>query len=510
MSFVTEFETRVQAAYPVLYITAREDWRCVKEVEKIAKKMKISTGAPVVFLGWTASTGKPSDPLELMRALERANGTVACLVNFHFYLNDPVMIQVVKDVTQSAKMRETTVVFVSNKTQVPDELKSDLSFMEFELPDRALLAERLAFIRDSNEITDKLDQAAITEAALGMTTWEAENAMALSLVEAGTIDPKIIAREKAKAVSKGGILEFYEPISGGMGSVGGLGNLKEWLVRRKRAFSDEAKAFGLPSPKGILLVGPPGTGKSLTAKAVSQEWGIPLVRLDMGKLFRGIVGSSEQAAREATSMAEAIAPTVMWIDEIEKGVAGMGSSGATDSGVTARVMGTFLSWMQDRQRPVFIVATANNVSNLPPEMLRAGRWDEVFYVDLPGEGERLDILKIHIQVRKRDPDLYDLKHIAGITSLFSGAELEAVVVKGLFRAFSLGRELENEDLSVAVLETVPLAVTRREDIAALREWAQSRAIPASKSPPPEMNVEVRKVRRFVMTVGEEGEPRTEE
>ena len=226
----------------------------------------------------------------------------------------------------------------------------------------------------------------------------------------------------------------------------------------------------------------------------------------MGKVFQGLVGASESRMREAIATMEAVAPVVCWVDEIEKGMAGAGGSGSTDSGVTARVFGTFISWMQDRKRPVFLVATANNVMNMPPELLRAGRWDEVFYVDLPGELERQEILRIHVARRKRDPDKFDLKHIAGVTNLFSGAELEAVVTKGLFRAFSEGRDLSTDDMVIAEEETVPLAVTRREDISAMREWAKTRAVPASRSEPPEIVVTEGKRRVFRMEVSEQDQP----
>ena len=519
MSFAEDIKTRIKAGYPCLYVTAREDFRCSEEIRATASGLKLG-GQAIGFKLWTVTsgfydqdsagrmrpTGVAKDPLEALEKASSMDNTVVVFVNMHRSLDDPMVIQTVKDMVQKLKAVGSMAVFVSNVMKVPDELKDDLSFLDFDLPDKRLLAERLDYITAETPGLPSVDRDVASESMLGMTTWEAENALALSVVMKGRIDPEFLAQEKARAVAKTGILEFYEPIKGGMSQVGGLENLKGWLSRRRRAFTQEARDFGLPEPKGVLLVGVPGCGKSLTAKAVSYEWKLPLVRFDMGKVFQGLVGASESRMREAIATMEAVAPVVCWVDEIEKGMAGAGGSGSTDSGVTARVFGTFISWMQDRKRPVFLVATANNVMNMPPELLRAGRWDEVFYVDLPGELERQEILRIHVARRKRDPDKFDLKHIAGVTNLFSGAELEAVVTKGLFRAFSEGRDLSTDDMVIAEEETVPLAVTRREDISAMREWAKTRAVPASRSEPPEIVVTEGKRRVFRMEVSEQDQP----
>lgn len=490
MNFAEDLAQRVRASYPALYIVAREDWRCAKEVERVAKELGVPFHQWTVTKGWDNNSGT-TDPLAAIKAVVQREG-VYCLINFHRYLDDPEMIQTVKDTVQVGKLVGQTLCFVSNVYKLPDELMDDVSRLEFGLPDRDLLSERIDFILDSDNVRgvvptpDNGQRDKLVEAALGMTTWEAENAFAISILRKGRLDPKIVSEEKAKVVSKGGVLEFYEP-QVGMADVGGLDNLKAWLTQRKDAFSKEAREFGLPEPRGILLVGIPGCGKSLAAKAISSEWGIPLLRFDVGRLFQGLVGASEENTRRAIQTAEAVAPAVLWIDEIEKSMAGMGGSGSTDSGVTARVFGNILSWMQERKRPVFVVATANQVQNLPPELLRAGRFDEVFAIDLPSDKEREEILSIHLKKRRRDPASFNLRHIAKEAMQFSGAELEAVVVKGLFNAFAQRRELEDGDLMYAITATVPLAVTRREEIDILRQWTKTRAIPASSAVPPEVS-----------------------
>jgi SpoVK/Ycf46/Vps4 family AAA+-type ATPase len=249
-----------------------------------------------------------------------------------------------------------------------------------------------------------------------------------------------------------------------------------------------AKEFGLETPKGILLLGIPGTGKSLTAKAIGSEWQFPLLRLDMGKIYGGIVGESEQNIRGALSIAEAIAPSILWVDEIEKGMSGISSSGSTDGGTTARVLGTFLTWMQEKKKPVFVVATANNISQLPPELLRKGRVDEIFFVDLPTKEERKEILKIHIKNRHRDPDIFELEELSEISIGFSGAELEEAVKEAMFQAYDKAEELNSYHIKEAIEKTFPLAKTMNEVIEDMRKWAESRAVPASDNKPEKLEL----------------------
>jgi SpoVK/Ycf46/Vps4 family AAA+-type ATPase len=327
--------------------------------------------------------------------------------------------------------------------------------------------------------------AEIVRALSGLSTTEAENACALSLVEEGLLDPAIIYREKISGVKKTGLLEIAEPDPRGLDSVGGLDAMKTWIMKRKRALTPDAVAYGLPAPKGVLIVGVPGTGKSLSAKAIGTALGVPTLRLDIGALFNSLVGESESRTRSALNLAEALAPCVVWVDEVDKGLAGASGSGAGDSGVTKRVFGTIITWMQERKRPVFLVATANDVTNLPPEFLR--RWDEIFAVDLPNEEERAAIFQIHLLKRGRErlagmfaPLNQNASLTITATNDFTGSEIEKVIEAAMFDAFDDGgREFTIKDIIVAAGRTTPLAVTAKEKVDAIRDWAKTRATWAS-------------------------------
>ena len=323
---------------------------------------------------------------------------------------------------------------------------------------------------------------ALVRAAQGLTLTEAENAFAKGIVNDGVLngsDISLVLKEKQQLIRKSGNLEFY-PSDLKLSEVGGLQNLKHWLLLRGKAFSSQATGFGLPSPKGVLLLGAPGCGKSLTAKAIANSWQMPLLRLDFGKIFSGLVGSSEENMRRALKVAEGISPAVLWIDEIEKGLAG-GTSGTSDGGTGARVFGTFLTWMQEKTSTVFVVATANRIDALPPELLRRGRFDEIFFMDLPTPGSRAEILQIHLKKRNRPIEKFDINQLVSATESFSGAELEHVIVEGLFAAYHENRELETRDILNAIKSTIPLSVTYAEELKRIREWSKTRARPADTS-----------------------------
>jgi SpoVK/Ycf46/Vps4 family AAA+-type ATPase len=316
---------------------------------------------------------------------------------------------------------------------------------------------------------------------LGLTLGEAENVFAKIIVKDERLsgeDVNEVFAEKQQIIRKSGLLEYYAT-NESFANVGGMAVLKEWLNKRAIAFTSEARAFGLPAPKGILMLGVQGCGKSLCAKAVSNLWQLPLLRFDMGRMFGSLVGSSEENVRRAIAVAESVAPAILWVDEIDKAFAGSQGSGATDGGTTARVFGTFLTWLSEKTAPVFVVATANDISQLPPELLRKGRLDEIFFVDLPSRDERLEIFRIHVTRRGRDAAKFNLDVLTGASGEFSGAEIEEAINSALYDAFYAKQELTTEHVLGALAETVPLAKTMDEQINRLRSWAEGRARNAS-------------------------------
>ncbi|MDA0525431.1 AAA family ATPase [Methanococcoides alaskense] len=388
------------------------------------------------------------------------------------------------------QLNDRTLLLSQPIRYLPLELEKDVQVLELPLPGNSEIKQIMRSVRQRFGLheRDYQESSRLIEAALGLTTSEASLAFSMAAVENKRLtddEIPLIAAEKEQVIKKRGHLEFYQPDQG-LNDIGGLGRLKDWLERRERAFTEDARDFGLESPRGILLLGLPGTGKSLAAKAVSSAWQLPLLRLDMGRVFGGIVGQSEENIRAALSTAEALAPCVLWIDEIEKGMAGAQSSGSTDGGTTSRVLGTFLTWMQEKTKPVFVLATANNISQLPPELLRKGRVDEIFFVDLPDADDRKDIIRIHLRKRRRNSDHFtneELENLVDISRGFTGAELEEAVKEAMFRAFDYGRELTADDLEDAINDTTPLSHTMREVIQSTRQWAKGRAVPASDREP---------------------------
>lgn len=477
----------IRAGYSGLYILSAEEQRVEAEIKTIAAIMKFELFFWSAVNGLVnASTGAQNaalDPLEALQAIEeQKEKTITLLKDFHLFLEDPnpILLSKLKAVLALAKTQNKTLIILGCRLTLPPELERDITVIEFCLPDQEQLGRVLEGIIESAQLNPLAADAReqVINAAKGLTTIEAENTFALSVVEARTLDPAIIAREKSQAVKKGGLLELVDrrvPLE----SIGGLDLLKDWLIKRRRCFSERARQYGLPTPSGLLIIGIAGTGKSQTAKATAEVLKAPLLRLDAGKLFAGLVGQSEANLRAAIQTAEAIAPCVLWIDELEKSFAGAKSSGSTDGGTSARVLGSFLNWMQEKQSPVFVVATANDVSQLPPELLRKGRFDEIFFVDLPNEDEREAIWNIVIAEYNRDPKDFDIKQLAKATEGFTGAEIRATFFDALFAAFE--EEGEPTDLHIAQVLTdiVPLSKLMAEQISGLRKWAVGRARPAT-------------------------------
>jgi SpoVK/Ycf46/Vps4 family AAA+-type ATPase len=372
-------------------------------------------------------------------------------------------------------------------------MQKEITILDMPLPTLSEIKAKFdKMITQNTQIdTSGLDEEGkekLCKAAMGLTLQEAENAFALAMVNDGKVDVSdldIILSEKMQVIKKTGILEFINTDIK-ISDVGGLENLKSWLNKRNNSWSESAKKYCLPAPKGVLITGVPGCGKSLTAKAMSAAWQLPLLKLDFGKIFSGIVGSSEENMRKAIKTAEAVAPSILWVDEIEKSLSGLNSNG--DSGTSSRIFGTFLTWMQEKTAPVFVIATANNINSLPAELLRKGRFDEIFFVDLPTQREREEIFKLHLSKRLKDKDVAskieinsDLyKQLAQMTEGFVGAEIEQVVISALYEAFFNKRPLEFSDLANTIKNVVPLSVTQKEQILAIRQWANIRAVAATK------------------------------
>jgi len=499
--FVQELDVLVRARYPLVYLVTSEEQR----LEAILAELAEAHGK--TCLGWSIAKGfrrlggskagaAPEDakePLEALAAIEKlSEPSLVVLKDFHPFLQDPTVVRALRELAHALKSTFTTVILLSPTLVITPEIEKEVSVLDVPLPGYRdlfqLLKEIVGVVRQGNrakvELTkDDADQ--LIKAAQGLTLSEAENAFAKAIAHDGKLskdDVKLVLEEKRQVIRKSGLLEYY-PTDEKLANVGGLDALKTWLVRRGAAFSEAARRFGLPEPKGLLLLGVQGCGKSLTAKAIAAQWTLPLLRLDMGRIFSGLVGSSEENLRRAIRVAESVAPVVLWIDEIEKGLAGVHSSGNSDGGVTARVMGTLLTWLQEKTAPVFVVATANRIEQLPPELLRKGRFDEIFFIDLPALAERRDIFRIHVAKRGRDPAGYDLEALAARAEGFSGAEIEQGVVSALYDAFAEGKDLEPGHLERAVMDSLPLSVTMREDIERLRDWARTRTRAASVTPP---------------------------
>lgn len=502
----------LKARFPYLYMATWEEERAVSVIRSVVTDESLIKTPRKVFT-WSVTTGLSENgqkgkedtktPLKALEFIEKYDEpSIFILKDFHVYFGangrpgDNQLIRKVRDLLPLLKQSQSpkNVIFVSPSLVLPDDLQKDVTIIDFDLPSfseiKAVLDEMIFANQKSGRIVIDLkedEKERLVKAALGLTLHEAENAFARAMVEDGRLDVNdvdVIMEEKRQIIKKSGILEFIKSDLK-MEDVGGLENLKRWLKKRNKSWLDSAQKYGLPAPKGVLITGVPGCGKSLIAKSISAMWQLPLLRLDMGKIFSGIVGSSEENMRKAIQTVEAISPSILWIDEIEKGFSGLSSGG--DSGTSSRIFGTFLTWMQEKTKPVFVVATANNIHSLPAELLRKGRFDEIFFVDLPTMNERMDIFQVHIQKRLTDPDVIGefegtdevLEGLARLTEGFVGAEVEQVVISALFEAFSEDRSIEFGDFDKAIRNTVPLSVTQAEQIHAIRAWANVRAVAAT-------------------------------
>ena len=501
MTASEEIEILIRARYPILYIVSAEELRVQSAVLEIAQRRQkrvfewsVTTG--IVPAGTSIQLPKPRaaptrDPLlALDQVIDQVEPAIFILKDFHPFLGkgNHAVVRKLKEIAQHLKNSHKTVVLLSPVLELPTELEKEVTLVSFPLPTKEELSEMLErIIREVRQVApvridlDAAGRERLLQAALGLTMGEAENVFAKILVADQALNASHVHEvfsEKQQIVRKSGLLEYY-PASESLEQVGGLSVLKSWLQKRTVAFTEEARAFGLPAPKGILLLGVQGCGKSLCAKAVSSLWQLPLLRFDMGRMFGSFVGSSEENIRRAISVAESVAPAILWVDEIDKAFAGSQSSGMSDAGTTARVFGTFLTWLSEKTAPVFVVTTANDISHLPPELLRKGRLDEIFFVDLPTTREREQIFSIHLERRGRRTADFPLSALAEGSENFSGAEIEQAIISALYDAFAAQRELVAKDILQSLRQTVPLATTMDEQIDRLRRWADGRARNAS-------------------------------
>lgn len=494
-----EIEVLIRARYPVIYVVTWEESRLEDAIAEIAAKrekrvLTWSTCRGVVAHGVSPQSRqsideKTRDPVNALDlVMEYVDPAVFVFKDFHPFFSDPAVARKVREVALYLKNSYKTLILVSPTLRLPMELEKEVCVVDFGLPGPEEIGELLdRTIEEMNKnagLNIKLagpQKGAIVNAALGLTINEAENVFAKTLVQTGGLSEKdisIILSEKEQIIRKSGMLEYYRATEA-FDNVGGMAQLKDWLRKRSSAFTAEARKFGLPAPKGVLLIGVQGCGKSLCAKALASQWRVPLLRLDLGRVFSSLVGSSEENVRQAIQVAESVAPTILWVDEIEKAFSGTQSSSFSDAGTTSRVFGTFITWLQEKTSAVFVIATANNITQLPPELLRKGRFDDLFFVDLPDRDERAEIFRIHIAKRSRKPDDFDLKQLATASDGFSGAEIEEAVVAALFDVFDKGQELNTDAVLASINATVPLSRTMKEEIDGLREWARDRARPAS-------------------------------
>lgn len=484
MSFSDEFELLLRARYPLIYVPTREEERVEAAIAHSAKQQ----GNRGVYI-WDfvdGYQGNPTDagfgrrnPLQALEQVEKLPATVPAvfvLRDYHRFLDDVAVGRKLRNLARLLKSQPKNIVIISPQLTIPDDLSDVLTVLEFPLPSlpeiRAELEKLLAGLGQTGQPLDPKMIDDLVRSCQGLSMERIRRVLAKGIATHGSLQPEdveLILEEKRQSIRQTQILDFY-PATERISDIGGLDNLKDWLLRRGSAFSERARQYGLPHPRGLLLVGIQGTGKSLTAKAIAHHWHLPLLRLDVGRLFAGLVGESESRTRQMIQLAEALAPCVLWIDEIDKAFAGFDGRG--DAGTTSRVFGTFITWLSEKTSPVFVVATANNIQALPPEMLRRGRFDEIFFVGLPSQEERRAIFAVHLsRLRPHNLQSYDLDRLAYETPDFSGAEIEQILIEAMHLGFSQNRDFTTQDVLEAASQIIPLARTAQEQIQLLQDWA---------------------------------------
>jgi hypothetical protein len=496
-SFETVLEDLVRARAPLIVIKTSEEERALDAIEAVAKRLNwlciVFDAAdgfhPLACGAQTSPVAK--DPLSALDQVDKADGSNLSLyvfLDFHEFWGNVQVKRKLRNLAQRLKYTKTSLIVTCPAANLPEELMDEAEVVEFRLPGVPELSSVLAKLERTPGVqVDLTDQGRqqLVQAALGLTASQAQHAFGQAVISDGTVDEGAISsviRKKKRIIAESRTLQFYE-VTETMDHVGGLGCLKEWLHQRGEAFSQAARDFGLPFPKGLLLIGISGTGKSLAAKVIAHEWHMPLLHFNVGLVYGSLVGDSETNIHKALRLAETVAPCILWIDELEKALA----RGGRDGGTSERVFGAILTWMQEKTAPVFVVATANNISGLPPELLRKGRFDEIFFFDLPTLEERTEIFKIHLNKCGRKPEAFNLDDLAQASEGYVGSEIEQSVIEALYVAFHQSqRPLKTEDIVSALRRQVPLSVSQSEVIGQLRQWLQQgRARSASFQTPPQ-------------------------
>lgn len=491
-----ELSILIQAQYPLIYVVTSEEERAVEAVTKLDFNRKffvwsvtqglVERAAASEGVGRLSNTRTASPEMAIDEAIKCKDDAIFVFKDLHPFFGNAQVNRALRDAVAEFKSRRKSLVLISPVKDVPIELEKDVVVIDFALPNMAelnkVLTRQLDPIRSHGLSTEAREK--LLKAALGLTHDEAEKVYRKAQVTAGRLtetEVDIVLSEKQQLIRRDGILEYIEEDET-LDAVGGLAELKRWLTQRSNAFTERARQYGLPQPKGMMILGVPGCGKSLIAKTTSRLWGLPLLRLDMGRVYDGsMVGRSEANLRNALKTAESVSPAILFIDEIDKAFSGSSGSSDSDGGTSGRIFGSFLTWMQEKKSPVFVMATANRVERLPSEFLRKGRFDEIFFVDLPNPEERQEIFKVHLAKRRSDITRFNLSELANVCDGFSGAEIEQALVEAMYDAFSQDREFTQLDIIAAIKSTMPLSKTMNEQVTALRDWARQRARPAASS-----------------------------
>ena len=497
MKFNDELALFLKARYPIIYISTIEEDR----VEYVIRK-NIKTNLNRSIYTWDfvdGYTNNPNNegfgkrnPLQALELVERLNAETPALFllkDFNRFLTDLSISRKLRNISRTLKLQPKTIIIIASDLTIPKELQDLITVLEFQLPLEDEINQELnRLINSLNINVDSQLFESLTRACQGLSLERIRRVLSKIIATYKKIDNNsisVLLTEKKQIISQTEILEYYS-VTEKITNVGGLNNLKEWLKKRKTAFSIQAYNYGLPTPRGLLLIGIQGTGKSLAAKAIANEWQLPLLKLDVGKLFGGIVGESESRLRQMINVAETISPCILWIDEIDKAFTNIENKG--DSGTSNRILATFISWLSEKTRPVFVIATANSIEFLPLEIIRKGRFDEIFFLDLPNQSEREDIFKIHIQeFRANSWKSFDYSLLAKESELFSGAEIRQTIIEAMYHAFYEKREFTTEDICLALKELIPLANLEHNQMIKLQNWASSGQIRLASSEPTYFN-----------------------